>query len=52
MYFQLAQAELLTGSKAAALAGFKKYLELAPPDAPARPEATHQVARLATSGKK
>jgi tetratricopeptide (TPR) repeat protein len=52
MYFQLAQAELLTGSKASALAGFKKYLELAPPDAPARPEATHQVARLATSGKK
>jgi cytochrome c-type biogenesis protein CcmH/NrfG len=46
LYFQLAQAELLTGSKSAAVAAFKKYLELAPPDAPARPEATRQVARL------
>ena len=52
LYFQLAQAELLTGSKAAALTGFKKYLELAPPDAPARPEATHQIARLTNNTAK
>ena len=49
--FQLAQAELLTGAKAAALADFKKYLDIAPPDAPARPEAKQQVARLG-GGKK
>jgi tetratricopeptide (TPR) repeat protein len=46
VYFLLAQAELLTGSKSAALAGFKKYLDIAPPGAPAIPEATQQVARL------
>jgi tetratricopeptide (TPR) repeat protein len=51
LYFQLAQAELLTGAKAAALTDFKKYLEISPPDAPARPEATQQVARLG-GGKK
>jgi len=44
--FQLAQAELLSGAKAAALADFKKYLEIAPPNAPARPEAAQQVRRL------
>jgi tetratricopeptide (TPR) repeat protein len=46
VYFQLAQAELLTGSKSAALAGFKKYLELAAPGSPAIPEAEQQVTRL------
>ena len=51
LYFQLAQAELLTGAKAAALTDFKKFLDIAPPDAPARHEATQQVARLG-SGKK
>jgi predicted Zn-dependent protease len=51
LYFQLAQAELLTGAKAAALTDFKKFLDFAPPDAPARHEATQQVARLG-SGKK
>jgi tetratricopeptide (TPR) repeat protein len=51
LYFQLAQAELLTGAKAAALADFKKYLAIAPPEAPARHEATQQVARLG-GGKK
>ncbi len=44
--FQLAQAELLVGSKPAALAGFKRYLQIAPANAPARPEAAQQVARL------
>jgi tetratricopeptide (TPR) repeat protein len=51
LYFQLAQAELLTGAKALALADFKKFLDIAPPDAPARHEATQQVARLG-GGKK
>jgi tetratricopeptide (TPR) repeat protein len=51
LYFQLAQAELLTGAKAAALTDFKKFLDLAPPNAPTRPEATDQVARL-SGGKK
>jgi tetratricopeptide (TPR) repeat protein len=46
LYFQLAQAELLTGAKAAALTDFRKFLDLAPPDAPTRHEATQQVARL------
>jgi tetratricopeptide (TPR) repeat protein len=52
LVFQLAQAELLTGSKAAALADFKRYLEIAPPNAPARPEATEQVDRLGGGPKK
>ena len=51
LYFQLAQAELLTGAKAAALADFKRFLDIAPPDAPARHEAKQQVARL-DGGKK
>jgi len=51
IYFQLAQAELLSGAKAAALTDFKKFLEIAPPDAPTRPEATHQVAKLAGGNK-
>jgi len=51
LYFGLAQSELLTGAKAAALTDFKKFLDIAPPDAPARPEATQQVARLG-GGKK
>ena len=46
LYFQLAQAELLTGAKAAALADFKKFLDIAPPDTPSRHEAKQQVARL------
>jgi len=48
--FQLAQAQLLSGAKTPALANFKKYLEMAPPNAPARPEAERQVARLGGSG--
>ena len=51
LYFQLAQAELLTGAKAAALTDFKKFLEIAPPNALTRPEATDQVARL-SGGKR
>jgi hypothetical protein len=49
---KMAQAELLTGAKAAALADFKKYLEIAPKNAPAWHEATQQVARLGSSTKK
>ena len=41
----------MTGAKAAALADFKKYLEIAPPGAPARPEATNQVTRLGGGDK-
>ena len=44
--FQLAQAQLLNGNKSAALATLKKYLEIAPPGAPSRPEAARQVTRL------
>ena len=51
LYFGLAQSELLTGAKAAALTDFKKFLDIAPPNAPARHEATQQVARL-SGGKK
>jgi tetratricopeptide (TPR) repeat protein len=46
MYFQLATAEVTGGAKGAALASFKKYLEIAPGDAPSRPEAKRQVVRL------
>jgi tetratricopeptide (TPR) repeat protein len=46
LYFQLATAEVTGGAKAAALASFKKYLEIAPSDAPSRPEAKRQVVRL------
>jgi tetratricopeptide (TPR) repeat protein len=45
-YFQLGQAELAEGSRSAAAAAFKKYLDLAPPEAPARPEAQKHLQRL------
>jgi tetratricopeptide (TPR) repeat protein len=51
LMFQLAQAELLNGAKAAALARFQKYLEIAPPNAPARPEAAKQVRQLSGPSK-
>jgi len=50
--FQLAQAELLTGAKSAALAAFKRFLAIAPADAPTRHEAVSQVARLGGGKKK
>jgi tetratricopeptide (TPR) repeat protein len=46
VFFQLGTAEVTGGSKAAALAAFKKYLEIAPADAASRPEAKRQVQRL------
>ena len=46
LYFQLGTAEVTGGSKPAALAAFKKYLEIAPKDAPSLPEAKRQVVRL------
>jgi tetratricopeptide (TPR) repeat protein len=46
LYFQLATAEVTGGSKPAALAAFKKYLDIAPADAASRPEAKRQIVRL------
>jgi tetratricopeptide (TPR) repeat protein len=46
LYFQLGTAEATSGARGAALAAFKKYLELAPADAPTRPEVEKQVQRL------
>jgi tetratricopeptide (TPR) repeat protein len=46
LFFQLGQAEVSGGSKGAALAAFKRYLELAPEDATARDEAQAQINRL------
>jgi hypothetical protein len=34
------------------LADFKQFLDIAPPNAPTRPEAKQQVARLSGGGKK
>ena len=46
-YFQLAFAELRKGTSDRALAAFKRYLQLAAPDAPARAEVLRQVQQLA-----
>ncbi|HXU82392.1 MAG TPA: tetratricopeptide repeat protein, partial [Polyangia bacterium] len=46
LYFQLGTAEITAGAKPAALAAFKKYLEVAPKDAASRPEAQRQIVRL------
>jgi hypothetical protein len=46
LHFQLGTAELAAGSRSGAAGAFKRYLEAAPPDAPARPEAEKHVARL------
>ncbi len=46
LYFQLGFAELAAGSRASGAAAFKKYLALAPQDAPARPEVERQLAKL------
>jgi tetratricopeptide (TPR) repeat protein len=42
-YFQLGFAELHQGSRDRALAAFRRYLEVAPQDAPARVEVTRQI---------
>jgi tetratricopeptide (TPR) repeat protein len=47
IYFQLGYAELAAGSKANARAALDHYLQLAAPDAAARPEVERQVAKLA-----
>ena len=44
LFFQLGFAEKRQGSPARAQAAFRRYLELAPPDAPARAEITRQLA--------
>jgi tetratricopeptide (TPR) repeat protein len=46
LYFQLGLAELTAGSKSAAAAALRRYLEVAAPDAPTRPEAERMLARL------
>jgi predicted TPR repeat methyltransferase len=44
LFFQLGFAEKRQGTPARAQAAFRRYLELAPPDAPARAEITRQLA--------
>jgi tetratricopeptide (TPR) repeat protein len=46
LFFQLGFAEKRQGSPSRALAAFRRYLELAPPDAPARAEVTSQLAQM------
>jgi tetratricopeptide (TPR) repeat protein len=46
LYFQLGTAEATGGSRPAAAAAFQRYLDLAPQDAPARPEVEKQIHRL------
>jgi tetratricopeptide (TPR) repeat protein len=46
LYFQLGTAEATGGSRGAAVAAFKKYLDLAPSDAPARPAVEKQIQRM------
>ena len=43
LYFQLGFAETRQGSRDRALAAFRRYLEVAPGDAPARVEVTRQI---------
>ena len=43
LYFQLGFAETRQGSRDRALTAFRRYLELAPADAPARVEVTRQI---------
>ncbi|HEY0713084.1 MAG TPA: tetratricopeptide repeat protein, partial [Polyangia bacterium] len=47
LYFQLGFAEVAAGARNRAVVALKRYLELSAPDAPARPEAENQLARLA-----
>jgi tetratricopeptide (TPR) repeat protein len=47
LQFQLGTAEAAAGSRGGAAVALKKYLEVAPPDAPARSEVEKQLARLA-----
>jgi cytochrome c-type biogenesis protein CcmH/NrfG len=46
LYFQLGTAESTGGHRSAAVTAFKKYIDLAPADAPARPEVEKQIRRL------
>jgi cellulose synthase operon protein C len=46
LYFQLGFAEAAAGARSNAVAALKRYLELAPSDAPARPEAEKLLGRL------
>jgi cytochrome c-type biogenesis protein CcmH/NrfG len=43
LYFQLGFAETRQGSRDRALAAFRRYLDVAPGDAPARVEVTRQI---------
>jgi tetratricopeptide (TPR) repeat protein len=46
LQFQLGFAEVASGSRANAVTALRRYLDLAPADAPARPEAERQLSRL------
>jgi cytochrome c-type biogenesis protein CcmH/NrfG len=46
LYYQLGMAEKAKGSRAAAVTALKKYLSLAPADAPSRHEVEQQLASL------
>ena len=46
LYFTLGFAEARAGSRERAVTAFKRYLELAPPEAPSRAEATKQLGAL------
>ncbi|MEO8213811.1 MAG: tetratricopeptide repeat protein, partial [Myxococcales bacterium] len=48
LFFQLGFAELRQGARDRALLAFKRYLEIAPADAPARAEVNRQVSALAS----
>ena len=47
LFFQLGLGELTAGSKSAAAAALRRYLEVAAPDAPTRPEAERMLAKIA-----
>jgi tetratricopeptide (TPR) repeat protein len=46
LYFQLGFAEAAAGVRGNAMTALRRYLEISAPDAPARPEAEQQLARL------
>jgi tetratricopeptide (TPR) repeat protein len=46
LYFQLGFAEAAAGSKASAVTALKRFLEVAPADAPTRPEVERQLRKL------
>ena len=45
-FYQLGYAEITAGTRSQAAVALRKYLELAPPDAPARPEVDKKLQSL------